>query len=444
MASKGRNILIKISDGTSPGNFTTVAGLRSKAVVLENETVDITNSESQSYRELLGAGSGSRSLALSGSGIFTDDSSHDIIEEMVLNSSSKELQIIFENGDTVQGLFTVASLTYNGDYGGAQMYDVSFLSASIFTLLRYVAPVVGDTPLASCATSWVEITHPADTSGLQRARFNGSEASPFYLLLGGTGSAGAVSWSATGNGDFVSGSTNCTQYCIDAAYDSFNGKWIVVGWPNIIENSSDGKTFTSRSHPEPQNKNGVACDLAGNCVVVADHTGPVRFELSSNGGDTWSSSNTVIGISSVFRAVATNNKGVWLASRGTGTYRSTNNGLDWVAVGVAGGGSIDRELIWCEELGLWVFVIGSYIHTSTDNGDTWIERYNAVSWNFLRVAYSTADCLVAVGFTGNAVQSNNGITWSPISIGGSENFGGVLVDYNGWMATTGTKLYRGT
>ena len=54
-AQKGKDLLVKIADG---GGYTTVAGLRTRRLTFNAETVDITNAESvNQWRELLdGAG----------------------------------------------------------------------------------------------------------------------------------------------------------------------------------------------------------------------------------------------------------------------------------------------------------------------------------------------------------------------------------------------------
>ena len=45
-AQKGKDLLVKIFDGTS---YTTVAGLRTRRLAFNAETVDITNAESSGH-----------------------------------------------------------------------------------------------------------------------------------------------------------------------------------------------------------------------------------------------------------------------------------------------------------------------------------------------------------------------------------------------------------
>ena len=57
-AQKGSALLMKIGDGASPEVFTTIGGLRSTSISLNEEAVDVTTKDSSGkYRELLGAAS---------------------------------------------------------------------------------------------------------------------------------------------------------------------------------------------------------------------------------------------------------------------------------------------------------------------------------------------------------------------------------------------------
>ena len=67
-AQKGLDVLMKIDIS---GTKTTIGGLRSTSITLNDESVDITNKDSLGSRTLL-AGAGVNSLSVSGSGVFTD------------------------------------------------------------------------------------------------------------------------------------------------------------------------------------------------------------------------------------------------------------------------------------------------------------------------------------------------------------------------------------
>lgn len=134
-ASRGRNILLKISDGTSPGSFTSIAGLRSKTITINNETVDITTSDNAPWRQLLD-NSGARTVSISGSGVFQDDVAVNSIEDLVMDGTTQEFQAVFENGDIIQGVFQVTSFEYGGEHTSEQTYSVSLESAAVCSLIR--------------------------------------------------------------------------------------------------------------------------------------------------------------------------------------------------------------------------------------------------------------------------------------------------------------------
>ena len=74
-AQKGLDMLLKIN--TSGSTYVTVGGLRSTSISLNDESVDITNKDSQGNRTML-AGGGMNSVSITASGVFTDASSEEM------------------------------------------------------------------------------------------------------------------------------------------------------------------------------------------------------------------------------------------------------------------------------------------------------------------------------------------------------------------------------
>ena len=62
---------MKIGDGASPEAFTTIGGMRSTSLTLNDEMVDVTTKDSARARTLLAQGE-VNSMTVSGSGVFTD------------------------------------------------------------------------------------------------------------------------------------------------------------------------------------------------------------------------------------------------------------------------------------------------------------------------------------------------------------------------------------
>jgi TP901-1 family phage major tail protein len=130
-AQKGKDLLVKISDGT--GGFTTVAGLRTRRLSFNAETVDITNAESANrWRELLD-GAGVKRASVSGNGLFKDESSDALMRQTFFDGTIVNYQIVIPGFGTVAGLFQISSLEFAGEHNGEVTYDVALESAGELT-----------------------------------------------------------------------------------------------------------------------------------------------------------------------------------------------------------------------------------------------------------------------------------------------------------------------
>ena len=140
-AQKGLDVLMKIDIS---GTKTTIGGLRSTSITLNEESVDITNKDSLGNRTLL-AGAGVNSLSVSGSGVFTDSASEVAVrtafqaQQNTSDGSSAQtaafesFQFIVPNLGTYTGNFQITSLEYSGEYNGEATYSMSFESAGYIT-----------------------------------------------------------------------------------------------------------------------------------------------------------------------------------------------------------------------------------------------------------------------------------------------------------------------
>ncbi|MEE9455219.1 MAG: phage major tail protein, TP901-1 family [Paracoccaceae bacterium] len=128
VAQKGKDLLIKIDmDGT--GTFETVAGLRASRITFNAETVDVTNLDSAGgWRELLG-GAGVRSAAISGSGVFRDESTDERARQIFFDGNIPEFQVIIPDFGVIEGAFQITSLEYSGQHDGEAAYEMALASA---------------------------------------------------------------------------------------------------------------------------------------------------------------------------------------------------------------------------------------------------------------------------------------------------------------------------
>lgn len=125
-AQKGKDLLIKIHDGTG---FVTVAGLRSRRLAFNAESVDITHAESAGrWRELLD-GAGIRRASIAGRGLFKDASTDALMRQAFFDGAVKDFQIVIPDFGHVEGPFQISSLEFAGEHNGEVTYELSLESA---------------------------------------------------------------------------------------------------------------------------------------------------------------------------------------------------------------------------------------------------------------------------------------------------------------------------
>ncbi len=125
-AQKGKDLLVKIADGAC---FVTVAGLRSRQLRFNAETVDVTHAESAGrWRELLG-GTGVKRASVSGSGIFRDEASDALMRQVFFDGVISDFQVIMPDFGTVAGAFQITALEFAGNHNGEVTYDMALESA---------------------------------------------------------------------------------------------------------------------------------------------------------------------------------------------------------------------------------------------------------------------------------------------------------------------------
>ena len=127
-AQKGKDLLLK-ADSTGAGVYTTIAGLRTRTLAINSESVDITHSESAGqWRELL-AGAGAKSARVTGQGVFKDAASDLTVRDYVFNGTIRNWQVIVPDFGTIEGPFQITSLDFSGKYDGEVTFDLTLESA---------------------------------------------------------------------------------------------------------------------------------------------------------------------------------------------------------------------------------------------------------------------------------------------------------------------------
>ena len=132
VAQKGKDLLLKL-DHDGDGGFSTVAGLRSKQLSFNAQTVDITHADSADrWRELL-SGAGVRTASVSGSGLFKDAASDAAIKDVFFNGAIRDWEIIIPDFGVVSGAFQITALEFAGNHDAEVTFDLALESAGSIT-----------------------------------------------------------------------------------------------------------------------------------------------------------------------------------------------------------------------------------------------------------------------------------------------------------------------
>ena len=127
-AQKGKDLLLKL-DFDQNSVFETVAGMRTRRIAFNAESIDVTNADSAGrWRELL-EGAGVRRAAISGAGIFKDAASDASVRELFFDGAIRSWQIVVPDFGTISGPFQVTGLEYAGEHDGEVSYELALESA---------------------------------------------------------------------------------------------------------------------------------------------------------------------------------------------------------------------------------------------------------------------------------------------------------------------------
>ncbi|GLQ22767.1 phage major tail protein, TP901-1 family [Algimonas ampicilliniresistens] len=122
---RGRDMLLKIEDG---GAYSTVAGLRTKSIRMNSQTVDVTDQASNGWTELLPE-AGIRSVSVTGSGVFRDADSDARVRSAFFAQEAVNAQMIVPEFGTITASMLVTGLTYGGTFKGEASFELTLVSA---------------------------------------------------------------------------------------------------------------------------------------------------------------------------------------------------------------------------------------------------------------------------------------------------------------------------
>lgn len=119
--------------------FKTVGGLRSKSLAFNSEAVDVSSHGSNLWKKIKD-NAGMRSVSLSGSGIYSSDSTFKSIEVDAFDNKLQCFAFVdVEGGRVYAGCFKVTSVENGGDYDGESSFSISCESSGEIAIYQAVA-----------------------------------------------------------------------------------------------------------------------------------------------------------------------------------------------------------------------------------------------------------------------------------------------------------------
>ena len=126
---RGRDILLKISDGAEQPTFITIAGIRATTIELNAQQVDASTADSPAqWRELLG-GAGLKTARVEGQGVFKDQASDVRMREVFFANEIADWQLILPGLGQLSGGFQISRLNWGGEFNSEATFSVELQSA---------------------------------------------------------------------------------------------------------------------------------------------------------------------------------------------------------------------------------------------------------------------------------------------------------------------------
>lgn len=124
---KGRDFLVQRESNT-PGTYVTIGGMRSTSMTINNESVDVTDKDGDTWRKLL-EGAGIQSMSIKLSGVFSDNATTNSVQADVVANSVKNYKLVSGNADFFIGAFQITSMERGGEYNKEETFSVTLESA---------------------------------------------------------------------------------------------------------------------------------------------------------------------------------------------------------------------------------------------------------------------------------------------------------------------------
>ena len=126
-----------ITDATVPMDlYSTVGGLRSSSFAYATDDIDVSNHGSNQWKNIK-SGAGMRSVAVSGSGVYTNATNYRAMESDALALNLVSLAFIdIDAGRVYSGSYKINSLEATGEYDGEASFSISANSSGTVSVAQ--------------------------------------------------------------------------------------------------------------------------------------------------------------------------------------------------------------------------------------------------------------------------------------------------------------------
>lgn len=128
---KGRAFVLKRGNGATVEVFTTVGGVRTTNMTINNNPVDVSDNAS-GWQKMLSDG-GIQSIEVSLDGIVKNNATFGEILQDAFDRVPVNVQLESGNGDVYEGAVVIASLQRSGAHDGAETFSATLQSDGAFT-----------------------------------------------------------------------------------------------------------------------------------------------------------------------------------------------------------------------------------------------------------------------------------------------------------------------
>ena len=132
----GRALLLKIGDGEAAEAFANLAGINSKALTINNASIDVTTPDASAPEGALWTETlnGVKNVSVSGDGFFSDSATELRMNTVAMSADNvANFTVTVPDFGTYAGAFRITSLEFGGESEGGVTYSISLESTAAVT-----------------------------------------------------------------------------------------------------------------------------------------------------------------------------------------------------------------------------------------------------------------------------------------------------------------------